>query len=74
MCPTTGVADVEVVSDDGSPHGPKTFVLWNPSLLVPKGRRSGGGGGDATVNPLLGMSMMSRTEARARKHFNKCAV
>lgn len=24
---------VEVVSDDGSPRGPKMFVLWNPTLL-----------------------------------------
>ena len=25
--------DVEVVSEDGSPRGPKLFVLWNPALL-----------------------------------------
>eukprot|EP00891_Asterochloris_glomerata_P009914 jgi/Astpho2/9914/e_gw1.00152.3.1_t len=29
-----GVRDVNVVSDDGSPHGRKTFVLWNPPLTV----------------------------------------
>lgn len=23
---------MQVVSEDGSPHGPKCFVLWNPPL------------------------------------------
>lgn len=64
----TGVSDVEVVSQDGSPHGPKTFVLWNPPLLKP-GRGGGGSGGGG--NPLAGMPLMSRTEARARLKFNK---
>ncbi len=27
-----GVQDVTVISEDGSPHGPKCFVLWNPPL------------------------------------------
>ena len=27
--------DVTVISDDGSPHGPKCFVLWNPPLMNP---------------------------------------
>ncbi len=26
-------AGVTVISDDGSPHGPKDFVFWNPPLL-----------------------------------------
>ncbi len=29
-------ADVTVVNDDGSPHGPKDFVFWNPPLLDEK--------------------------------------
>lgn len=62
----TGVSDVKVVSQDGSPHSPKTFVLWNPPLLKP-GRGGGGSGG----NLLAGMPLMSRTEARARLKFNK---
>ena len=28
-----GVAAVRVVDRDGSPHGPKDFVLWNPQLV-----------------------------------------
>ena len=65
-----GVPEVEVVSEDGSPHGPKTFVLWNPPLLQP-GRR---GSGKAS-NPLEGLHSMSRTEARVRMRngVNKCA-
>ena len=42
MC--AGVEDVRVVSEDGSPHGPKTFVLWNPPRLQ-AGRRASGTGG-----------------------------
>jgi len=26
-------ADVTVIDDDGSPHGPKDFIFWNPPLL-----------------------------------------
>lgn len=33
-----------MVSEDGSPHGPKTFVLWNPPRLQ-AGRRASGTGG-----------------------------
>ena len=32
LCCWTGVQDVTVISEDGSPHGPKCFVLWNPPL------------------------------------------
>ena len=46
-----GVQDVNVVSDDGSPHGRKTFVLWNPPL---------------TASQLAKANSMSRTEGRAR--------
>ena len=46
-----GVQDVHVVSDDGSPHGRKTFVLWNPPL---------------TASQLAKANSMSRTEGRAR--------
>lgn len=65
-----------MVSEDGSPHGPKTFVLWNPPRLQIGRRSSAGGGGkgkDAdggTQNPLAGMPIMSRTEARARMKGN----
>jgi ATP-dependent helicase YprA (DUF1998 family) len=30
-----GVRDVVVVDEDGSPHGPRMFVMWNPPELVP---------------------------------------
>lgn len=41
---SAGVEDVRVVSEDGSPHGPRTFVLWNPPRLQ-AGRRAAGTGG-----------------------------
>lgn len=28
-----GVSDVVLVDEDGSPHGPRRFVLWNPPLM-----------------------------------------
>ncbi|BDA42593.1 probable ATP-dependent helicase hrq1 [Coccomyxa sp. Obi] len=33
-----GVPNVHVVSEDGSPHGPKSFVMWNPPLSMPPPR------------------------------------
>eukprot|EP00890_Picochlorum_soloecismus_P000885 jgi/Picsp_1/1798/NSC_05266-R1_atp-dependent rna helicase len=32
-CALTGEHKIEVVRKDGSPHGSKSFVLWNPPLL-----------------------------------------
>lgn len=51
----TGVDHVHVVSEDGSPHGPKSFVLWNPPFAAPDRKGSGG----------KGLSM-SHTEGRKR--------
>jgi hypothetical protein len=34
---------VHVVSQDGSPHGPKSFVLWNPPLTMPPQQPGGSG-------------------------------
>lgn len=28
-----GVREVEEILEDGSPHGEKTFVFWNPPLI-----------------------------------------
>ena len=38
-----GVEEVTLVQQDGSPHGPRRFVLWNPPLS--EGGRGGGTGG-----------------------------
>ena len=54
-CSCAGVEQVEVVSEDGSPHGPKCFVLWNPPLTVSQQARNKGA-----------KMKMSRTEGRAR--------
>lgn len=44
-----GVESVNVIAQDGSPHGPKCFVLWNPPLLAaagaPAAEEPDGGGG-----------------------------
>ena len=32
MCPPLPALLFAVVEEDGSPHGPKTFVMWNPPL------------------------------------------
>ncbi|KAK9816796.1 hypothetical protein WJX72_005198 [[Myrmecia] bisecta] len=51
-----GVPGVRVVSEDGSPHGPKCFVLWNPPLTA----------GQEALNSKGGKGMLSNTEMRAR--------
>lgn len=55
-----GVQDVTVVSEDGSPHGPQRFVLWNPPLTAPNRALAVANG-----------KQMSRTEGRARKGERK---
>ena len=52
---SAGVEQVEVISEDGSPHGPKCFVLWNPPLTVSQKALNKGS-----------QMKMSRTEGRAR--------
>lgn len=49
-----------VISQDGSPHGPQRFVLWNPPLTAPNRAL-------AVANGV----QMSRTEGRARKGERK---
>jgi len=66
-----------VVDEDGSPHGPKTFVLWNPPLSA--GQKAAGGpqaplaaaarGPDGRFN----LKRLSHTEGRVRARMNKCA-
>ena len=46
---------MEVISEDGSPHGPKCFVLWNPPLTVSQKALNKGS-----------QMKMSRMEGRAR--------
>ena len=55
-----GVEDVVVVTEDGSPHGPQRFVLWNPPLTAPNHAL-------AVANGV----QRSRTEGRARKGERK---
>ena len=53
-CTLLGVQDVVVVQEDGSPHGPKDFVLWNPPLMNKQGEGAnncgGGQGGKGRKN------------------------
>lgn len=55
--PLAGVPAVQCVAEDGSPHGPKTFVLWNPPLTMPNGS-------DSAAN-------RSHTENRLRTRMTK---
>ena len=59
-----GVDEVMVVSEDGSPHGPKTFVLWNPPLTMPPKPPGAAHGDDAEPPTGPNLRHMSRTEAR----------
>lgn len=65
VCALLGVDAVHVVSDDGSPHGPRLFALWNPPLLAGKG----GGAplpAEAVAPPRPGPGRLSHTESRVR--------
>lgn len=59
-----GVDSVQVVRDDGSPHGPRLFALWNPPLTA------GRGGGTplpaGAAKPPLRPGQLSHTESRVR--------
>ena len=68
---TAGVADVAVVTEDGSPHGPKSFLLWNPPLSnSPSAHREAAA--DALAPPRL--PQMSHTEGRTRAGSVKWAA
>ena len=56
-----GVENVHVVSEDGSPHGPKSFVLWNPPFATPDSKSTTG------LN-------MSHTEGRKRGGAKRCSL
>ncbi|KAK9819572.1 hypothetical protein WJX81_002582 [Elliptochloris bilobata] len=69
-----GVPEVTVVSEDGSPHGPKTFVLWNPPLTMgqsPKGALAPLAA--VTSDGRFNLKHMSHTEGRVRARMNKRA-
>eukprot|EP00884_Botryococcus_braunii_P004307 jgi/Botrbrau1/13878/Bobra.0056s0110.1 len=55
MCDLLGLEEVKLVSQDGSPHGPQRFVLWNPPLTR-----------QAEASARSGNMHLSRTEGRAR--------
>ena len=56
-----GVDNVHVVSEDGSPHGPKSYVLWNPPFAAPDRKSTTG------LN-------MSHTEGRKRGGAKRCGL
>lgn len=64
-----GVPEVTLVHEDGSPHGPKRFVLWNPPLMSPNA-------GDGTK---LGASKRAQQESqramvRAARQQRNCGA
>lgn len=64
VCALLGVQAVHVVSDDGSPHGPRLFALWNPPLTVGKAGGAPLPAGAAKPPPRPGF--LSHTESRVR--------
>jgi ATP-dependent helicase YprA (DUF1998 family) len=64
-----GVSRVTVVDSDGSPHGTRMFVMWNPPLTTAEQRIGCGGVQDSALGP----GGMSRTEGRARGAVSKRA-
>lgn len=71
---SAGVPEVTVVSEDGSPHGPKTFVLWNPPLTMGQSLKGALSPLSAvTAEGKFNLKNMSHTEGRVRARMNKCA-
>ncbi|HEU5298275.1 MAG TPA: DEAD/DEAH box helicase [bacterium] len=60
---------VRVVSEDGSPAGPRRFVLWNPPLLdrTRSRRRSAYGEASALLAELVGRGVRTIAFTQARK-------
>ena len=65
-----GVAEVAVVTEDGSPHGPKSFLMWNPPLS--SGPAPQVAAADGLAPPRL--PQMSHTEGRTRAGSVKWAA
>ena len=59
----SGVPSVHVVSEDGSPHGHKSFIMWNPPLSIPPPKP----GQEKERQP-----RMSHTEGRTRQGNKRC--
>jgi DEAD/DEAH box helicase domain-containing protein len=59
----------EVVDDDGSPHGGKDFVFWNPPLIDPAKsvRRSANGEASSLLAELVGQGIRTLTFVRTRQ-------
>ena len=57
-----------VVSDDGSPHGPRTFALWNPPFVdrAKSARRSANGEASDLFIALVGQGVRTIAFTRAR--------
>lgn len=64
FCLDPGVQDVTLIDQDGSPHGPQRYVLWNPPLTHFNEALK-------AANPDSSIGQMSRTEGRARKGERK---
>ena len=59
----------EVISDDGSPHGGKSFVFWNPPLIdeMGTGRHSSNSEGTFLFTELVRKNIRSLVFTRTRK-------
>ena len=57
-----------MVTDDGSPHGPRTFVMWNPPFVdrTKTARRSANGEANALFTALVGQGVRTIAFTRAR--------
>jgi DEAD/DEAH box helicase domain-containing protein len=62
-------ADVTVIDDDGSPHGPKDFVFWNPPLLDQKSgaRRSAHSEATALFTELVQANIRTLAFTKSRR-------
>jgi DEAD/DEAH box helicase domain-containing protein len=73
-CALLGVPRVELVTRDGSPAGPKSFVLWNPPPLLDPAAGGGGGGGGGSGGGARARQEAARDATRRARQERGCGA
>jgi hypothetical protein len=69
-----GVQEVVVVDNDGSPHGRRLFVLWNPPLTHPPAGEGRRGNAEEALAPKVGAGRQSRSASSREQGSTRMAA